>query len=164
MAAGHLASMYAYGKGVEQSDTIARSYYESAVQLGDVDSAHVLAQWLVSGRGGPVDVDRAFELNMGAAHRGVPIAMYAVGVHFQSGEGAPQDYGDALWWYKRAAESGVIPACSNAANMFLLGIGVHKDLEKAAQFFKMGADAGDEECRQQYAQTMELIKNGGSGN
>lgn len=162
-AAGHLASMYAYGKGVEQSDTIARSYYESAVKLGDMESGHVLAQWLAAGRGGDVDVYRAFELNMIAANRGVPIAMFAIGVHFQSGEGAPQqDYGEALLWYKRAADRGVVPACSNAGNMFLLGVGVHKDLVKAAEFFKMGADAGNDECKKQYEETMRLIKTIGS--
>jgi TPR repeat protein len=162
-AAGHLASMYAYGKGVAQDDTIARSYYESAVTLGDAESGHVLAQWLAAGRGGPADIARAFELNMAAAMRGVPIAMFAVGVHFQSGDGVPEvDYGEALLWFRRAAERGVVPAASNAGNMYLLGVGVHKDLVQAAQFFKMGADEGNEECKQQYTDTMALIKSTGS--
>lgn len=152
--------MYAFGKGVEQSDTLARSYYESAVQMGDLDCGHVLAQWLAAGRGGPVDMHRAFDLSMASAQRGVPMAMYAVGVHYQSGEGVEQDLGDALLWYKRAADRGVIPACSNAGNMFLLGIGVHKDLAKAAEFFKIGADAGNEECSAQYKQTIKLIASG----
>ena len=152
--------MYAYGKGVVQNDTVARSYYETAVQLGDTESGHVLAQWLAAGRGGPADITRAFDLNMAAAQRGVPIAMFAVGVHFQSGDGvSEQDYGEALLWFKRAAERGVAPACSNAGNMYLLGVGVHKNLVKAAEFFKMGADENNEDCRQQYKETMTQIKN-----
>lgn len=158
-ACGHLGSMYAYGKGVEKNDEVARAYYESAVKLGDMESEVILAQWLIGGRGGAADPSRAFELNMKSAQqRKVPIAMYSLGVHYQMGEGVEQDYGEALMWYSRAADGGVPPACANAGNMFLLGVGVHVDMEKAAEFFKKGADLGNPECKELYDQTVAAMK------
>lgn len=154
VAAGHLGTMHAHGKGVEKDEVIARGYYETAAKLGDMESVLILAQWLATGRGGSVEMERAFELNKRAAKQGAPLAMYSLGVHYHHGQGVEVDLDLALHWYRLAAEKGVAPACLNAGNMYLLGVGVPVSLEKAAEYFKIGVDIDNAECLELYKQTL----------
>lgn len=154
--------MYSAGKGTKRNDTIARSYFESAAKLGDLNAKATLASWLCLGRGGEVDMVRAYSLNLSAAEHGLIISMYAVGVQYQNGQGVNKDPELALYWYTKAGDAGMFIALINAGNMYLLGADVSKDYDKALYYFKKGKDLGNEECKHLFEYTMDLLSKSNS--
>ena len=106
----------------------------------------------MAGRGGDVDLPRAFSLNLSAAEHSIPMAMFATAGQYQRGEGTQQNPQLALYWYEKAADAGMDVAITNAAYMYLQGAGVESNRTRAIELFKKGADLGDPECRRLYTE------------
>jgi hypothetical protein len=158
----HLALLYATGKGVAQNDEVARGYLETAAKAGLLEAKAMLARWLIEGRGGNKDAERAFRMNLESAERGVALAMYAIAVQYHNGDGIEKNLNLALYWYDKASAAGMFLASANAGNMYKHGIGVDKDLHKALEYFKKGMESNMPECKRLYEETVELIAKEGS--
>ncbi len=130
----NLANAYAEGRGVEQSFQKARMYYEAAVEVEDPLACFTLGQWYYNGKGGlPVDKSKAFELQLKAAEREHPFAMFNIGTAYLTSDGVPQNYEQAQYWLWKAHNANIAYASLNLAKMYMDGIGVNKDLEKAKE-------------------------------
>ena len=146
----NLANAYAAGRGVKQSDHNALLYYQAGADAGDPHAMFSLASWLHTGRGaadGKKQPERAFELNLAAARKGHPAAMFNVGAAFMSGVGTGsegKDMGKAAGWFEKASFEGtgrLAEASLNLGNMYRAGLvpGAGRDLVRAKAIFARGA-------------------------
>lgn len=78
---------------------------------------------------------RAAEVFRSAAET-EPIAMYNLGVFYETGRGVSRDLGQAAKWYRRAAERDYPWALTRLAGMYKSGDGVEKDLSKASELLR----------------------------
>lgn len=116
----NIGNCYADGKGVQQNEKNAVLYYQAADEAGDHFASFTLGTWYYHGKGGlPVDHKKAVELQMKAAQRRHPGAMFNVGMALFSGDGVEKDKANAIQWLRFAGESGVMPARLNLAKIYL---------------------------------------------
>ena len=78
-----------------------------------------------------------------AAERGDSVAMFQLGVLYQSGLGVRRDYGEAVAWYAQAAREGQALAMTNLGYMHENGLGVTASNEQAIRWYQRAAEAGD---------------------
>ncbi|CAH2602461.1 Non-specific serine/threonine protein kinase [Rhodovastum atsumiense] len=86
--------------------------------------------------------DEAWALR-GAAERGEPGAMYALGLSYRGGHGVPQDPTTATEWFRRAAEHDHAAAMSQLAELYLAGDGVPASDTEARNWFEKAAARED---------------------
>lgn len=101
----NLAEAYYHGDGVAQDHKIALQWYQKAAAKGHVAAQCEWGIMLFKGKGGPQNVDRAFELFQAVA----PIhgkATFMLGYCHERGRGAPQDFKKALSYYQTAVDQG----------------------------------------------------------
>ena len=116
----NIGNCYADGKGVQQSEKNAVLYYQAADEAGDHFASFTLGTWYYNGKGGlPADHKKAVELQMKAAQRRHPGAMFNVGMALFLGDGVEKDKANSIQWLRHAAESGVVPARLNLAKIYL---------------------------------------------
>ena len=65
-----------------------------------------MAKQYYFGRGGNLDLDRAYELFVKSANRGNPESARYVGIMYLRGKGVDKDSRKALEWFSRAAQGG----------------------------------------------------------
>ncbi|TDB52212.1 tetratricopeptide repeat protein [Photorhabdus luminescens] len=76
------------------------------------------------------------------------LALFWLGVAYESGDSDKQDAKKALEFYERAGSQGLLKAYNNMSVIYLHGDGnVPQDLEKAKIYFQKIADMGDKEAK-----------------
>ncbi|MCT8341990.1 sel1 repeat family protein [Photorhabdus kleinii] len=76
------------------------------------------------------------------------LALFWLGVVYESGDSDKQDAKKALEFYERAGSQGLLKAYNNMSVIYLHGDGnVPQDLEKAKIYFQKIADMGDKEAK-----------------
>ena len=102
-----LGSMYLYGQGVAQNDTMAVVWFLKAAKSGEPRSQNYLCEAYTYGIGTEESPQMAAKWCLKAAYRGDSFAQKVIGVHYETGEGGlPQSYIDAHMWYNLASAQG----------------------------------------------------------
>ena len=94
------------------------------------------------GNGVPQDYEKAANLLLKAALKGVPDAQYNLGALYASGLGVPKDPVQAATWYQAAAQQKHPLAAFNLALAYLDGSGVEQSDAEAARWFRRAAEQG----------------------
>jgi TPR repeat protein len=137
--------------GVPQDFTKALDFFTRAAQANDPAAQVVLAGYYDQGvdvnpEDGKVDVTpnpaAALELYRLAARNNVPVALYSVGVFYETGRSVDQDPAKAFAFYLQAAGGGFAPAMQKAGVYYLNGTGTLKDPIAASGWFSRAAAAG----------------------
>jgi TPR repeat protein len=103
----HLAIMFEYGLGVEQSFQRAAEYYQRAAEKSFTEAMYHLGLMYAHGRVGfPQDFKRAFPLFEAAATNGHAPSTYSIGILKMYGYGMEPNYDHAINWFERAAVMG----------------------------------------------------------
>ena len=137
--------------GVEKDFTKALDYFTRAAQGNDAAAQVVLAGYYDQGvdvtpDDGKVEVTpnpaAALELYRLAARNNVPVALYNVGVFYETGRSVDQDPAKAFAFYLQAAGGGFAPAMQKTGVYYLNGAGTLKDPIAASGWFNRAAAAG----------------------
>ncbi|EJF89731.1 hypothetical protein ME1_00501 [Bartonella vinsonii subsp. arupensis OK-94-513] len=88
-----------------KDDRNARKLMEAAAQNKHFEAQILLAQWLVQGRGGETDFQRAFHLLLGHAHDMIPPAQISLARLYRDGIGTKGDIITAAAWYILAKQA-----------------------------------------------------------
>ena len=83
------------------------------------------------------------KLYLALAERGIPEAVYNMGVCCEKGDGTAQDPVQAVAWYEKAAQLGFAKAQYNLGVCKYTGSGTEADAAAAAALFRTAAEAGD---------------------
>ena len=90
----------------EKDDTEAVSWYEKAMEKGDVSAINNLGRMYEKGQGVQQDYEKAMELYKQAVDAGNKYAMNNLGRIYENGYCGQVNLEEALKWYKLAAENG----------------------------------------------------------
>lgn len=104
------------------------------------------AYQFISGDSVEKDPVYARQLYQKASQMNDEIAMFAMGVMWETGIGGEQDYATALQWYIKADEGGWFRAPSAIGHLYAKGLGVEQNLSKAFSYFLRGTEQGDEKA------------------
>ena len=112
-----------------------------AIDAGDANAAFRLAEMYRSGeKQVPRDLAKAVSLYKTAARLGNhPMAMNALGIHYEQGWGVKTSQGLALLWYRKAARAGSTMAMANLGKIHARGDGVLQDYRAAVAELKKAA-------------------------
>lgn len=137
-----------YGK----SDAAASlSYYQQAVDMGNVLAKAQLAKMLYLGAGVSKDKGKAREwfkqvlpqLENEATYQKNAFAQYLYGYYWDMGFGVSESKNRAFYWYQQSAEQGCSAAQNNLANQYSTGEGVTEDHTKAIYWYTQAAEQGN---------------------
>ena len=142
MAMRNIGRYYELGLGVPRDLTIARNWYEKAVQAGNMEAAYFLSGMYMEGRGVPVNLSEGLRLLKLAAGNGVPDAMNDYGVCFITGKGVPVNVQNAVYWYTKAADAGCAMAMKNLGATYFRDNRVQQDLDAAMHYFELATQNG----------------------
>lgn len=140
----YLGNMYGQGKGVEQDNKEALTWYMLAdTQGGLADAQYRLG---VICEVGEMGVSQNFQVAAKwyrhAAEQGFALAQFKLGGLYDFGRGVPQDYEEAVRWYRLAAEQGLALAQFNLGCMYEEGKGVPQNLQDAVKWHRLAAEQG----------------------
>ncbi|MBT7734978.1 MAG: sel1 repeat family protein, partial [Verrucomicrobia bacterium] len=112
-----------------------------AIDAGDANAAFRLAEMYRSGeKQVPRDLAKAVSLYKTAARLGNhPMAMNALGIHYEQGWGVKTSQGLALLWYRKAARAGSAMAMANLGKIHARGEGVLQDYRAGVAELKKAA-------------------------
>ena len=150
-AAFIVATAYASGRGVVQSDNEAARWFHKAAEEGLAEAQYNLGVLYVSGRGVGTDMAQAARWFEAAAEQGIAEAEYNVGMLYGTGQGVPRDDEVAAMWIRRAAGQGLARAQYNLAIRLEEGRGVPIDIEEAAMWYGEAASRGFEPAEDRLA-------------
>jgi len=137
--------------GVEKDFPKALDFFTRAAQGNDPAAQVVLAGYYDQGvdlipDDGKIDVTpnpaAALELYRLAARNNIPVALYNVGVFYETGRSVDQDPAKAFSFYLQAAGGGFAPAMQKTGVYYLNGAGTLKDPIAASGWFSRAAAAG----------------------
>ncbi len=97
-----LGTLYAEGKGVEQSDTTAASWFHRAAEQGNAEAQYNLAVSYAEGLGVKKDDAVAAKWFRRAAEQGMPYAQLNLGFLYAAGRVSPPDNIEAVKWLELA--------------------------------------------------------------
>lgn len=143
-----LGQMNLTGTGTEVDVPLAKTYFEKAAQLDNVDALYGLGKLHLNKNSVFCAPMKAIEYLMAAAGRGHEFAQYTLGWLLLLGEGVPADVEQALMWLNKAAGKGNQYAEYLLGKTYLKGEPVPQDLNLAAQFLGRSAEKGN--CYAQY--------------
>lgn len=143
-AAFAIATAYASGRGVVQSDNEAARWFQKAAEEGLAEAQYNLGVLYVSGRGVGTDMAQAARWFEAAAEQGIAEAQYNIGMLYGLGQGVPRNDEVAAMWIRRAAGQGLARAQYNLAIRLEEGRGVPVDIEQAATWYREAASRGFE--------------------
>ncbi|MBU5679197.1 serine/threonine-protein kinase [Blautia sp. MSJ-9] len=127
----------------KEDDEEAASWYEKAVEEGDISAMNNLAYMYECGVGVSQDYEKALELYKQAADCGLGVAMTTMGtIYWQGLLGQEIDNAEAVKWYEKAIENGDAAAMNYLAYMYEHGEGVSKDNEKALELYEEAVENG----------------------
>jgi len=97
-----MGSLYAEGKGVEQNDATAMTWFMRAAEQGNALAQYDVGASYAAGLGiAKSDADAAKWFRR-AADQGMPYAQINLGLMYASGHGVTQDYTEAMKWLQLA--------------------------------------------------------------
>lgn len=154
VAAGNAQSQYLLGRmtyagyGVSANETEARRLFVAAANQRHVEASAYAGQFLVYGKGGPVDMARGMSYLETAAQAGNNDAKSMLGVRymttaFETGNNANMPR--AIQYLEQAAEAGnAVAQAALGTTIYLYGVGgVAQDRTKALKYLRMGAQQGE---------------------
>lgn len=106
----NLGVRYLLGRGVQQSDTKAFSYFIIAADDDDAFAQNEVAYMYAAGKGTSQNYAKAFEYYQKAANHGLASAQYNLGLLYMNGLGTAQNREQAMQWFQKSAASGFEPA------------------------------------------------------
>lgn len=140
--------------GVEKDFAKALDYFTRAAQGNDPTAQVVLAGYYDQGvdvtpGDGKVEVTpnpaAALELYRLAARSNVPLALFNVGIFYETGRSVDRDAAKAFAHFLQAAGGGFAPAMQKTGVYYLNGVGTLKDPVAASGWFSRAAAAGSPE-------------------
>lgn len=109
-------------------------------QLGNAEAQNDLGVFYQSGRGVPLNLQKAFYWISKAADQGVAVAMYNLGQMYYEGIGCPKDDCKAFYWWNKSAIAGHKNGIQNTAVAYYTGVGTPINIKQAEYFFLKAAD------------------------
>ncbi len=94
-----------------------------------------------------------FEL---AAHAGLGMAQYNLGIMYENGQGVGKDHREAVRWHRKAAEQGNGHAQYSLGRMYRIGLGISEDHMEAVNWYRKSADQGYAEAQADLGLMYEL--------
>lgn len=154
-----LGNMYYHGEGRAPNDSIARVYYNTAIEGGNVEAMADLGWMYIKGGSGFRMFRHAFDLFSKASSEDVPGAIEGLGICYENGYGTPLDMHMAVSCYKRAASSGSDRSLYHLYRLYRNGgTSFPQDLVMARSYLDQGVGRGDGNSL--YALGNEYIKGG----
>lgn len=133
-------------EGLEQSDSLALSYYEQAAQLGNPFSAYNAALQYYYGEGTNVCHEKAAKYFLQAAIAKDSDALTYLGVmHAHGLGGLTKSDIEALAYHERSAELGNATGAMHAGLQHYYGHGTTRSYEKAAKYLLQSAETNQPE-------------------
>lgn len=93
-----LGTLYAEGRGVEQNDETAFSWFQKAADKGDAQAQYNVGASYAEGIGVKKSLPDAAKWFKRAAEQGMPFAQLNLALLYASGAGVPQDNVEAFKW------------------------------------------------------------------
>jgi len=109
-SAQHIGIRYLLGRGVEQSNEQAFSWFQKGAEEGDAFAQSELAYMYATGKGTAQDFAAAVKWYQAAAAQGLASAQYNLGLFYVKGLGVPANRGLAIQWFQKSAAHGFAPA------------------------------------------------------
>lgn len=114
----NLAYLLDTGEGVAKNEVQARTLYEKAAALGNVNAQINLGRMYRFGRGGLTkDETKALEYFNQAAEKGLAVAYVNIGSVYEDRPGRGRDLAQARNWYSKAAAVGDLDAKSSLSRL-----------------------------------------------
>lgn len=123
-----LASHYLLGKKVTKNPSLARHWYEKAVDQGYPQAQTVLGWLYLGGTGVKADAVRGALWLRRAAVQGNPEAQLSLGTLYARGDGVAPDFIDSLMWFDLAAQK--LPPGENRIEARRWGYSVSKRMTR----------------------------------
>lgn len=135
-----LATVYANGDGVAQSDIEAAKWCRKAAEQGYPVAQCNLGVFYVIGRGIPQSYSEAAKWYRKAADQGIASAQFNLGLLYNDGKGVSQSYSEAAKWYRKAAEQGDPDAQYNLGILYTFGQGVSQSDSEGVKWFRKASE------------------------
>ncbi|KAF9162683.1 hypothetical protein DFQ26_003345 [Actinomortierella ambigua] len=135
-----LGLLYAIGRGIEQSDTVACKWFTRAANQGLPEAQFYLGTMYSQGRGVvKSDIEAAKWFTM-AADQGDSHAQFNLGNMYESGQGVKQNNVDAIKWYIEAANQDHPAAQFHLGLLYFEGRGVRQSDVEAVKWYTTAAN------------------------
>jgi TPR repeat protein len=141
-AQNDIGVMYATGRGVDQDDAQAATWFQRGADQGYVRAQEHLGYAYRKGLGVSTDYIKAVALFKTAADQGDVLAQTNLATMYRTGEGVARDDVKAAEYYRKAADQGNAIAQNNLGSMYAKGEGVLQDYVQAAEWYGRAADQG----------------------
>ena len=97
-----LGTLYAEGKGVEQNDATAMTWFQRSAEQGNAHAQYDVGASYAAGLGVAKNEAEAAKWFRRAADQGMPFAQLNLGLLYAGGHGLPQDNVEAMKWLELA--------------------------------------------------------------
>lgn len=124
----------------------ARSWYDEAIEKGDLKALAEKGYLYRKGYGTSKDYKKAFDIYMEAVNKGYYKANNSIGLLYEFGSeevGLDKDYGQAMKYYELASEAGSYSGTNNIALLYENGRGVDQDYKTALEWHEKAAEEGN---------------------
>ena len=138
---------YFYGRGVEEDEEEAITWYRKAAEQGHADAQYELGDCYLFAWGVAEDHEEAAKWYRKAAEQGNAQAQKNLGDCYFYGRGVEEDEEEAITWYRKAAEQGFEQAKNILGRCYYFGWGVEEDHEEAVRWFRMAAEQEYDEAQ-----------------
>jgi TPR repeat protein len=129
--------------GLERNHAKAMEYYKMASDQGDPEGMFNYAEILESGKGVPMDVNRAVMLYRMSAQKGHTPAIAWYGTLMMHGRHVPQQIEQGKALIKLAIDRGLVAAHRDLAQAAEEGIGMEVDMFEAFRHYRIAAEGGN---------------------
>jgi TPR repeat protein len=137
-----LGYLYNMGFGIAQNYTIAKYWYEKAIEKGFASAMNNLGSMYQNGHGVTQNYITAKYWYEKAAEKGNAAAMNQLGFMYYGGLGVTQNYTTAKYWYEKAAEKGESSAMYNLGFLYDEGHGVAQNYTTAKYWYEKACNLG----------------------
>lgn len=144
--------------GSHQSLPVARTWFESAANRGDVEALLALGDLQSKGMGGPQDQPEARRSYERAAELGSVDGAYNLGVMHEYGRGGEVNFQAAARYYEVSANAGQTEGQINLAVLLINGKGVERDLAKAKALLTSAANSNNKEMVELANENLRVIE------
>ncbi|GGJ40144.1 caspase family protein [Deinococcus roseus] len=135
--------LYDYGQGgLPQDYAQAASWYQLAVQKGEILALNNLGELYQYGLGVQQSDQRAFELYLRSSSLGNRKGQYLAGYFYEQGRATAQNFSKAMELYRKSADQGYSQAQNALGYMYEMGRGVKADVQQALSWYRKAADQG----------------------
>jgi SEL1 protein len=138
-AAGYLGRMFLRGEGMEQSFSIAQTWFKRGIANGDALSQYSMGLMYLHGLGVPKDPVKAADYFAPAADQDLAVAQVRLGALFLDQGDVPT----AMRYFDLAARNGHIEAYYYLAELSNQGVGRDKSCGIAAAYYKIVAEKAE---------------------